>query len=149
RHAAAAPDQRQPGRQHQLPAGHVDSAAAIAPAVDPGVLLAAAMRIGSCARSIVLALAAAIAATNPAGARGAASDRQLVVGPNVLVSGANRDVPHMEVIACANRGQPSTLLVASMASRRGRTVTVLYQSADAGATWTPVLETVGAGLMGD
>jgi hypothetical protein len=40
---------------------------------------------------------------------------RLIVGPNVLVSGANGEVPHSEVVACASLRSP-TLLVASMAS---------------------------------
>src|SRR5262249_50193381 len=47
------------------------------------------------------------------------------------------------------RARPSAILVASMAARRGQTITLLYRSADGGATWTPVLETSGPALMGD
>jgi hypothetical protein len=74
---------------------------------------------------------------------------QLSVGANLLVSSANRSLPHMEVVACANRAQPSTLLVGSMASMRGQYVTFLYRSGDGGRTWKQVLETADAGIFAD
>jgi hypothetical protein len=73
----------------------------------------------------------------------------LVVGPNVLVSSANQSIPHMEVVACADRARPSTLLIASMASRRSRRITLVYRSSDAGKTWMQVLETSGPAAFGD
>jgi hypothetical protein len=83
---------------------------------------------------------------------GVPSPAHLVVGPNVRVSGANAAIPHMEVVACADRARPhgrSTLLVASMASRRSRWITVVYRSSDSGNTWTQVMETSGPESFGD
>src|SRR5262249_52925890 len=57
-------------------------------------------------------------------------------------------VAHMEVTACASL-RSATLLVASMASRRGQWITFLYRSTDGGMHWTQVLETTAPGMWGD
>lgn len=76
--------------------------------------------------------------------------KRLRVGANVLVSIANPDVPHTEVVTCADpTTQPSTLLVGSMASIRGRYVTYLYRSGDQGRTWSQVLSTTVASGFSD
>ncbi len=81
----------------------------------------------------------------------APSDAPIRVGPNVLVSRQRADVAHNEIMLAADPQDPRRLLGCSMAfdPERNRVFTVVYASADGGASWTPTLETADYEFTGD
>ena len=68
---------------------------------------------------------------------------QIVVGPNVQVSAANKDQAHTEVWVAANPREPNHLLGCSIVFSQSpyKAYTIVYVSFDGGRSWTPTLET--------
>ncbi len=76
------------------------------------------------------------------------------VGPNVQVSAARASYAHGELLAGADPHNPTRMIVCSMVDRESRkypVTSVVYMTADGGATWTPVLnaEKLGYPYMSD
>ena len=86
-----------------------------------------------------------------AGAMQRAPAARIVVGPNVLVSGAHRGDTHFEVLACAHPTDASRLIVGSViyAANSSRAGTVIYGSRDGGRSWTPTLDGAALENSGD
>ena len=76
---------------------------------------------------------------------------QIVVGPNVQVSAANRTRLHHELVVAASPADPGALLACAMIfdSRDASRHVVAYASRDGGRSWAPTLEVDRTAFVGD
>jgi hypothetical protein len=71
-----------------------------------------------------------------------AGEARIVVGPNVHVSHARANIPHLEVVLAADPTRPHRLLAGSMIEYKGNPLppSVAYASEDGGKSWRLSLE---------